>query len=141
MANDTHAAERLKQLHQRIEKWRVTRKQHGPMPGELWEEATRLARSLGVSPVARALGLGYSSLPQRVRGGSESRAGAAPTSASGFVEIHPAERLGVPLAGSSQCGTLVEVVGGEGARLTIRLPAHLALDVEGLVAAFRGRRT
>src|SRR5690242_8398016 len=62
MADDTHSAERLKQLHQRIEQWRLTRTQHGPMPGEHWEEATWLARSLGVSPVARALGLGYRSL-------------------------------------------------------------------------------
>src|SRR5690242_207549 len=141
MANDTHPAERLKQLHQRIEQWRLTRHQHGPMPGELWEEATWLARSLGVSAVARALGLGYSSLQQRVRGSSETRAVAAPASASGFVEIHPPELLGAPTEGSSQSGALLEVVAGDGARLTIRLPAHHALDVGGLVAAFRGSRT
>jgi len=141
MANDTHSAERLKQLHQRIEQWRLTRTQHGPMPGEHWEEATWLARSLGVSPVARALGLGYRSLQQRVRSGSGVKAVAAPASASGFVEIHRTPLLGVPAAGSSQSGALLEVVAGDGARLTIRLPAHLALDVEGLVAAFRGSRT
>ena len=141
MANDTYAAERLKQLHQRIEQWRLTRHQHGPMPGELWDEATSLARSLGVSPVARALGLGYSSLQQRVRSGSESRAGAAPASASGFVEIHRTQLMGAPTAGSSQSGAVLEVVAGDGARLTIRLPASLELDVEGLVAAFRGSRT
>src|SRR5690242_12383451 len=69
MANDTHSAERLKQLHQRIEQWRLTRTQHGPMPGEHWEEATWLARSLGVSPVARALGLGYRERPPAGRPG------------------------------------------------------------------------
>jgi hypothetical protein len=47
MANDTHSAERLKQLHQRMEQWRLTRHQHGPMPGELLDKATALARSLG----------------------------------------------------------------------------------------------
>jgi hypothetical protein len=140
MANDTHAAERLKQLHQRIEQWRLTRRQHGPMPGELWDEATALARSLGVSQVARALGLGYTSLQQRVRGGSELRAVATPASASGFVEIHRTLLLGAPTAGSSQAEALVEVVAGDGARLTLRLPAHLALDVAGLIAAFRGNQ-
>lgn len=141
MENDTHSAERLKQLHQRMEQWRLTRHQHGPMPGERWDEATSLARSLGVSPVARALGLGYRSLQQRVQGGSEVRAVAAPASANGFVEIHPTALLGEPTAGSSQSGALVEVVAGDGARLTIRLPAPLTLDVAGLVAAFRGSRT
>lgn len=140
MENDTHAAERLKQLHQRIEQWRRTRRQHGPMPGELWEEATALARSLGVSQVARALGLGYTSLQQRVRGGSELRAVAPPASASGFVEIHRTQLLGALTAGSSQSGALVEVVAGDGARLTLRLPAHLTLDVAGLIAAFRGHQ-
>jgi hypothetical protein len=111
------------------------------MPGELWDEATSLARSLGVSAVARALGLGYGSLKKRVRSGSEPRAGAAPASASGFVEIHRTQLLGEPTGGSSQSGAVLEVVAGDGARLTIRLPAQLELDVEGLVAAFRGSRT
>jgi hypothetical protein len=111
------------------------------MPGELWDEATTLARSLGVSQVARALGLGYTSLQQRVRGGSEWRAVETPASTSGFVEIHRTHLLGAPTEGSSQSGVLVEVEGGDGARLTLRLPGHIALDVAGLVAAFRGSRT
>lgn len=140
MANDTHPAERLQQLHKRIEQWRLTRSQHGPMPGELWDEAASLARSQGVSPVARALGLGYASLQQRVRGGSEVRSAAASASASGFIELHSTQLLGAPTAGSSQGGAVIEVAAGDGARLTLRLPANSTLDVPGLIAAFRGSR-
>lgn len=140
MAPDTRSAERLQQLRKRIEQWRLTRRKHGPMPGTLWDEAASLARSLGVSPVSRALGVGYASLQQRVRGGSESRSAEAPASASGFVEFHCTQLLGAPTADSSACGALVEVVASDGARLTIRLPASSALDVAGLVATFRGSR-
>jgi hypothetical protein len=142
MAPDTRSAERLQQLRKRIEQWRLIRRKHGPMPGTLWDEAASLARSLGVSPVSRALGVGYASLQQRVRGGSESRSASAeaPASASGFVEFHRTQLLGAPTADSSACGALVEVVASDGARLTIRLPASSALDVAGLVATFRGSR-
>jgi len=140
MANDTNSAERLQQLHKRIEQWRLTRRQHGPMPGELWDEAASLARSMGVSPVARALGLGYASLQQRIRGQSGQRPAAAPASASGFIELRSTPLLGMPTVGGSHDGALVEVTAGDGARLTLRLPANSLLDVARLIVAFRGSR-
>jgi hypothetical protein len=138
MGNDKHSAERLQQLHQRIEQWRLTRRQLGPMPDELWEAAASLAQDLGVSQVARALGLGYASLQQRVRSSSESQSAAKPVSGCGFVELHSAQPLGAPTVGSHPGGVVVEVAGGEGTRLIIRLPASSTLDVVGLIAAFRG---
>lgn len=135
--NDT---ERLEQLHRRIEQWRRTRRQHGRMPSELWEEAAALARSLGVGPVCRALGLGYASLQQRVRGSSEPRALAAPQS-GGFIELGRTPLVGAFPQGEGERSLLVEVVATNGARLTLRLPAGSALDVAGLVTAFRGSLT
>lgn len=111
------------------------------MPSELWEEATALARSLGVSPVCRALGLGYASLQQRVRGSSEPRSLAVPQSMGGFIELSRTPLVGASLQGEEAWGVVVEVVAGDGARLTLRLPAGSALDVAGLVTAFRGSRT
>lgn len=141
MAPDTRSTERLQQLRKRIEQWRLTRQQHGPMPGALWDEAASLAQSLGVSPVARALGLGYASLQQRVRGRSEPSSAAAPGSPSGFIELQCTPLAGAPTVGNRVAEALVEVVASDGTRLTIRLPAPSALEVAALVAAFRGGRT
>ena len=60
------AAERVKQLRERIDHWRSTRVKLRPMSAELWDEATILARGLGVYPVQRALKLNYESLRRRV---------------------------------------------------------------------------
>jgi hypothetical protein len=110
------------------------------MPDALWDEAASLARSLGVCPVSRALGIGYSSLQQRARQAIQVRP-AAPAAAriSGFVELSGAQLLGAPAAPGAS-GAVVEVAAGDGARLTVRLPAGSTLDVAALVVAFQGRR-
>jgi hypothetical protein len=139
MATEARFAERLQQLRAGIERWRLTRRKHGPMPDALWDEAASLARSLGACPVSRALGIGYSSLQQRA-----SRAvqvwPVAPSAASisGFVELSGTQLIGAPAPGAT--GAVVELTAGDGARLTVRLPAGSTLDVAALVVAFQGRR-
>jgi hypothetical protein len=108
------------------------------MPTALWDEAALLARRLGVSPVSRALNLGYDSLQDRARNGSEAgRALAAPIGASTrFVELSGAQLGGLVPAS----GAVLEVASSDGASLTIRLPAGSTLDFAALVCAFRGPR-
>jgi hypothetical protein len=127
---DAPMAEELEQVRQRIEHWRHTRRKQGPMPEELWDEAAALARALGVSRVARALKLGYESLQEHVRGPGEAIELAA---SARFVELS-----GVQLAGASAVGPVVEVVSGDGARLTVRLPPGALLDVGAILRAFGG---
>jgi len=139
MESETHTTEGLEQLRDRIEHWRRTRQKRGPMPAALWEEAASLARALGVSPVSRSLHLGYDALQEWVRsGGDGGRACPPPVGAmTRFVELSGAQIVGtVP-----ESGAVVEVASGDGASLTIRLPAGSSLDIAALVRAFRGPRS
>jgi hypothetical protein len=128
------AAERVKELRGRIEHWRSTRVKLWPMPAELWDEATVLARELGVPAVQRSLRLNHESLRRRVEeGASPGRSGEA---AGEFVELSGAQLLGLPVA----AGPVIELCDGDGVRLTVRLAVGSTLDVARLVEAFRGRR-
>jgi hypothetical protein len=124
---------RLKRLATAIAEWRRTRTKHGPMPEVLWQEAAVLARSLGVCPVSRALGVGYESLQQRVPR-PPSRPNAVAPSQVRFVELS-----GAQVTGAAAAGAVIEVDTADGARLTIRLAPGAGLDVAAVVGAFRGR--
>ncbi len=56
-------------LRGRIEGWRQSRPKSRPMPQELWREASEAAKRLGTGRVARAPGLSYEALKQRVISG------------------------------------------------------------------------
>ena len=59
----------LEQVHQRLERWRKTRKRCSSIPDGLWAAAVELARQYGVNKTARALGLDYYSLKRRLESG------------------------------------------------------------------------
>jgi len=120
----------LSQLRRQIERWRGTRVKRSPMPPELWSVATELARELGVYRVARELGVGYGSLKDRVDAQGENGA----REAGAFVELDGAALLSAaPAAARSE----VELSDASGTTMVIRLAADQAVDVAGLLAAFR----
>jgi len=80
--------------------------------------------------VARALHVNYESLKHRAAVAVDGPA------SSGFIEWPPALPAASPAAGA-----LVEVSAGDGAKLTIRLPAHGSVDVAELTRAFWSRRS
>jgi hypothetical protein len=121
---------RLSQLRRRIERWRCTRVKRSPMPPELWRAATELARELGAYRVARELGVGYGSLKDRA--GAQGENGAR--EAGAFVELGGASLFSAaPAAARSE----VELSDASGTTMVIRLAADQAVDVAGLLAAFR----
>jgi hypothetical protein len=117
----------MDQVRQRIETWRRTRVRRGRMPEELWRAAMALAREYGVYAVARGLGVNYDSLKARV-GGAAKRDGAP---VSGFVELSPGLSMGALPAGS-----VLELVGAGGEKLTIRLAGSGEVDVADLCRDF-----
>lgn len=135
------AAERLDELRARIEEWRRTRGKRSPMPGKLWSDATALGRELGAYRVMRALSVNYGSLKRRMYGDEESHGGRQVHSASasagrgGFIELRGAQILG---AGAPTASS-IELESADGTRMTVRLASGSALDVVGLVEAFRRR--
>jgi hypothetical protein len=125
-------------LRDRIERWRHSSPRKRAMPEELWKEACAAGKRLGTGRVARALGLGYESLKQRVlasgSGGVRDPGRVLPTGAQ-FIELTGFAAVGHADAGDE---AVVEIVAADGARLTIRLKAA-GLDVAALVRVFRGR--
>ena len=128
-------------LKVKIERWRQARPKSGSMPEELWQEAGAAAKRLGTNRVARALGLGYEGLKQRVlskkKGGPRGKEpGEVLAQAAQFIELP-----GFPMPGSAAVnrdGMVVELVATDGTRLTIRTQQASAAVVE-MISAFRGR--
>ena len=125
-------AARVEQVRKQIDRWRDGRKRSSPMPGGLWDQASLLARELGVHRVKCALGLNYESLKRRV--GTVGERGSAAAQAAGFVELSGAQLLGPGR------GAVVEISDADGGRLTVQLGTGSELDVTGLIEAFRRRR-
>jgi hypothetical protein len=101
------------------------------MPEELWDAAATVARDHGLWAVSRALRVNYESLRRRVERGE--RVGAArAVEAAGFVELEAAQVVG----GSAHEGTVVELTGADGAKLTIRIEGCTSLDMQALAEGF-----
>ena len=116
-------APRRDAIRRRLDRWRATRRhRRARIPEPIWVAAVGLARRDGLSPTARALGLSYTTLKQRL----EQTHGPAPTGgASTFVELTPAPTLGA---------CVIEVPGPDGHALRIHLQG---LPVADLVALSR----
>lgn len=103
------------------------------MPEELWQEAVRLARVHGVSPVATPLRLNFYGMKKRLEAMPEVRKPIPRKSGQAkFIELRPAGGM-VPPA-----GCVVEVEGAGGARMTIRLGGGSGAELAALVSAFLG---
>ena len=125
----------IEQVQHRIEHWRETREKRTAMPEPLWEAAIFLARAHGIHQTARALRLSYESLKRRVVA-TPSHVGGGKKDYAGFVDIGPAQIVGMAQASSP----VVEFSRADGAKLMIRLPDSMELDMDNVVEAFfRGR--
>jgi len=118
----------VKKVMGRVERWRETREKRGAMPEALWDQAAAVARRHGVWAVSRALRLNYECLKRRAARRKKDRAG-------GFVEVD----AGALIGSGGWTGSEVELVGADGAKLTIRLRGGEPLDAVALAAAFWGR--
>ncbi|MGB6489290.1 MAG: hypothetical protein WBE91_20665 [Steroidobacteraceae bacterium] len=125
-------------LRDRIEGWRQSSPKSRNMPEELWKEASMAAKRLGACRVARALGVKYETLKQRVLASGAAGIGGEvtvlPSSGTQFVDLTGLSGLSHAAADEA----VVELAAADGARLTIRLKGA-GLDVAALVSAFRGR--
>jgi hypothetical protein len=99
------------------------------MPEELWGQATKLTKALGVWRVARDLGLCYESLRRRV----EEKASRKTAGALGFVEVRGADVMET----ASRNGAVVDLHAADGTRMTVRLDLGAEVDLQALVASFR----
>jgi len=120
---------------QRVQHWRSTRTKRGAMPRELWTEAAMLARQHGIYAVSKAIGLNYEALKAWTEDSSpkERRVSRVAAPRPAFVQLDPLPALSSPCA-------VVEVQNAGGAKMTIRLPGTVSLDVVALVNSFWSRQ-
>ena len=124
---------RLERIRQRFERWRETRKVRSRIPESLWISAVKMARVYGINRTARALGVDYYSLKERV----ESEASSCGVSerkrntSSSFVE------LAAP-AIASTCECLLELEDVAGAKMRIHLKGVEVPDLAALSRSFWG---
>ncbi len=123
----------VRKLAQQLRLWRASPHRERRIPEALWGAAVGLARTYGVSRIARALKFSYHDLHRRARGtrARRTRRPSHPT----FIQLpRPAWSTAV-----DQHGT-VEVVHGSGSRLILRLPAAKPDEPLALVQAFLDHR-
>ena len=117
----------LERLQERFEYWR---RENGPgrrrIPGDLWSEASVLARRHGVVKVARTLRLDYATLKKKA--GVQTNGGNKQASVP-FVEL----LLPGPMAASE---SVVELTNRSGGRMTIRLHPNCDRDIVQLAELF-----
>ena len=136
--HSNHPIPGLVQVQQDIEHWRQTRTKRGPMPLELWQSATDLAREHGVNPIARALGLGHDRLKRRVEGAVQSQSGAS-AEPGAFVELRPHQSVStVSLPGMepSISGVSMELSDPRGRSMVVRRAGTSDCDLVGLARTF-----
>jgi hypothetical protein len=136
-------------LQRQFQAWRAGKGSGEAIPPGLWQGAARLARRHGAGRIALALGLDSHKLKQMslgrwpvrrpkqagaVRGKpSVSKVGARVQ----FIEL----KAPVPSSGALGDGeAVVEVLGADGARITLRLKDSSAA-LPGVIAALRGGRS
>lgn len=118
----------IESVRQRFERWRRNRKQRSPIPEELWASAADLARRYGLAKTARALGLDYYSLKDRIEAGD--RQGWREVNARpAFVELVPH-----PTAAVSEC--TLELEDPRGARMRFHLKGTAVPDITHLSESF-----
>ena len=109
---DPNLAVGLIRVEPALAAWRQRRRHREAIPEELWRLIVPLARAHGVSPVAQALGLNYTTLKERMLLGET--VAPARDLTRGFLEVPV---IGWPAAAACS----LELEDGQGTKLTLRL--------------------
>ena len=134
----------LKGIHRRLERWRQTRCGRARIPEELWGLAVQAVSTYGLNRTARALGLDYYSLKQRVEAAGcqtkrhATRRGSEASAAARFVELAPLAGVVEPApptsGGVPEC--LLEFERAGGAKLRVQLKSVAVADLVALGRSF-----
>lgn len=139
----------IEELRERIEQWRRTREKKMAMPEELWQAAVSLLDRYTPSQLCYRLRIGFEGLCVRATALGLQTSGfqlapakamkSRPDRADGteFMMVEPLELF----ANHEQTASMVELVGADGSRMTIRVSCQHSLDLVGLSRSFWGRNT
>ena len=121
----------IEPLRQQVETWRKTRAANEHMPEPLWQAATDLAKTYGVSPVQGILRIDYRGLQRRALGIRPEVGPKKP--AVKFVELPP-------LAPVRRAEHTVELEDAAGRKMTVRVCGGSLSELVPLAQAFWGPR-
>ena len=122
---------RLDSLRRRFKQWRRTRKIGSRIPEPLWSAAVKVAETHGIHPTAKALGVDYYSLKERLEKKSVSRSRASSAKGAAFVELATPAQMAV-----QEC--ILELEDVEGAKMRIHLKGIEAPDLTTLSRSLWG---
>ena len=125
----------LENARRRLAQWRQRHQAPTPLPESLWAEAIKLAGRYGVSRTARALGVGYYSLLDRVEKETDSSGVGSPAgSEATFLELAVS-----PRSGAGEC--ILEWEDAGGGKMRVHLKGVEVPDLVALSRSFwEGRR-
>jgi hypothetical protein len=112
----------LTELRQELQDWRSAGRPNKRIPARIWEESVALATQLGVSAVAREVGLCYGLLKSRSAG----RAAQSCLPSASFVEIFQP-----PGASSATC--VLKIQPRRGGRVRIELAGLATSDLVSVI--------
>ncbi len=127
---------RLRGVRGRFERWRHSREGRARIPDSLWASAVKVANVYGVSRTARALGVNYYALKDRVEQESAAEADAPEETnedgpAATFIEL-------APLAPTGSCQCTLELENADGAKMRVHFQGQQAPDLALLSQSFWG---
>lgn len=97
--------------------WRLERRHREAIPETLWRMIVPLARAHGVSPVARALGVNYTTIKERTVVGAQGASRPVEKQTACFIEVPMAK----PGPWATSCQWTMELEDRQGTKLTLRL--------------------
>ena len=126
----------LARVQPALEAWRLQRRHREAIPETLWQRIVPLARAHGVSPVARALGVNYTTLKERTMVGANGAKRPVEKQSRGFLEV-PMVGLG---PGSASSPWTIELEDRQGTKLTLRLAQAESTTALALAQGLWSRR-
>jgi hypothetical protein len=118
-------------VRRRFKQWQRTRKIGSRIPEPLWSAAVKVAEAHGIHPTAKALGIDYYSLKERLEKKSASRSRASSANGAAFVELATPVQMDVP-----EC--ILELEDVEGTKMRIQLKGIEAPDLAALSRSLWG---
>ena len=118
-------------LRNRLEEWRLKRKQRGPVPEELWLSAAKLARAYGPGKVAQALGLDYYGLKRRL---NPAKQAVTPVHQGNPAFVDVTQCIPAPM-----CECTVELEHPQGGKMRVQFRGTGMPDLEALSRIFWNR--
>jgi len=126
----------LAQVQSALADWRLRRRHREAIPESLWHMIVPLAQAHGISPVARALGVNYTTLKERTLVGTNGAPPPIEKQTHGFIEVPVA----TPGSWSAPSQWTIELEDRQGPKLTLRLAQAESTTVLALAQGLWSRR-